>query len=117
MTEIPVRGPFDLARSARFLEGFAPARHPGAPGGVLRLACWVEGSDTAVGVAVTQDGAGVVMLRTDAEPPPGLAGQVARILGLDVDGADSARVTAADRVLAPLAAARPGFRPVGFWSP
>ncbi|NEM08239.1 hypothetical protein [Geodermatophilus normandii] len=37
MTEIPVRGPFDLAQSTRFLEGVAPARHPGAPdGGWLR---------------------------------------------------------------------------------
>ncbi|MGY1726526.1 DNA-3-methyladenine glycosylase family protein [Geodermatophilus sp. SYSU D01062] len=116
MTEIPVRGPFDLAQSARFLEGFAPARHPGAPDGVLRLACWVEGSDTAVGVAVSQDTGGAVHLRADADPPR-LAEQVARILGLDVDGAGFGAVTAADPVLAPLAAARPGFRPVSFWSP
>ena len=116
MIALPVRGPFDLAQSARFLEGFTPARHPGAPDGVLRLACWVEGSDTAAGVAVTQDDDGAVTLRADTGPPR-VAEQVARVLGLDVDGAGFAGVTAADPVLAPLAAARPGFRPVSFWSP
>ncbi|GAB3323019.1 DNA-3-methyladenine glycosylase [Geodermatophilus aquaeductus] len=116
MIALPVRGPFDLAQSARFLEGFAPARHRGAPDGVLRLACWIEGSDTAAGIAVSQDADGAVRLRADAGPPR-LAEQVARILGLDVDGAGFAGVTATDPVLAPLAAARPGFRPVSFWSP
>lgn len=116
MIALPVRGPFDLAQSARFLEGFAPARYRAPADGVLRLACWVEGSDTAVGIAVAQDPDGAVMLRADAGPPR-LAEQVARILGLDVDGAGFAGITAADPVLAPLAAARPGFRPVSFWSP
>ncbi|MGY1700931.1 DNA-3-methyladenine glycosylase family protein [Geodermatophilus sp. SYSU D00766] len=113
---IPVRGPFDLAQSTRFLEGFTPARHVGAPDGVLRLACWVEGCDTAVGIAVSQDADGVVHVRADTDPPR-LAEQVARVLGLDVDGGGWAGVAAADPVLAPLAAARPGFRPVSFWSP
>lgn len=114
--QIPVRGPFDLAQSTRFLEGFAPARHRGAPDGVLRLACWAEGSDTAAGIAVSQDAGGAVHVRADADPPR-LAEQVARVLGLDVDGAGFPAVAAADPVLAPLAAARPGFRPVSFWSP
>jgi hypothetical protein len=31
VTEIPVHGPFDLAQSTRFLEGFAPAELPVPP--------------------------------------------------------------------------------------
>ncbi|MGR7023318.1 DNA-3-methyladenine glycosylase family protein [Geodermatophilus sp. URMC 62] len=83
---------------------------------MLRLACWVEGADAAAGIAVTQGEGGAVTVRADAEPPR-LTDQVARILGLDVDGAGFADVTAGDPVLAPLAAARPGFRPVSFESP
>ncbi|WP_448640516.1 DNA-3-methyladenine glycosylase family protein [Geodermatophilus sp. URMC 63] len=88
---------------------------------MLRLACWVEGSDAAAGIAVTQGEGGAVTVRADAEPPRP-AEQVARILDVDVDvdvdvdGAGFADVTAGDPVLAPLAAARPGFWPVS-WSP
>jgi hypothetical protein len=46
--QLPVQGPFDPARSARVLEGRTPARHPGAPDGVLRFEGGVEGSDAAV---------------------------------------------------------------------
>ena len=50
--ELPLRGPFSLAASTRFLEGFTPARYRGSPdGGPLRLAFPVEGSDRSVGVA------------------------------------------------------------------
>ena len=62
MQQLPVQGPLEPARSARFLEGRTPARHPGAPDGVLRFECGVEGSDAAVGVAVAQDADGTVTL-------------------------------------------------------
>jgi len=114
---LPVRGPFSLSESMRFLEGFAPARHRGAGDGVLRLALWTEGSDRSVGVAVRQDEAGRVTAAVEGDPPPRLAAQLARLLSLDVDGSTFPAIAAADPVIAPLASAAPGSRPVSFWSP
>ena len=56
------RGPFSLAASIKFLEGFTPAAYRGSdPGadGVLELAFPVEGSWETVGIRVRQDSAGV----------------------------------------------------------
>ena len=51
------RGPFSLAASIRFLEGFTPASYSGRGGRqVLELAFPVEGSWRTVGVRVRQDG-------------------------------------------------------------
>ena len=49
------RGPFSLAASIMFLEGFTPAAYPGSGPGtdsVLELAFPVEGSWQSVGVRV-----------------------------------------------------------------
>ena len=54
-TLIP-RGPFSLAASIRFLEGFTPAWYSNAPNGVLELAFPAEGSWRTVGVRVSQAG-------------------------------------------------------------
>src|SRR6476660_3513419 len=51
------RGPFSLAASIRFLEGFTPARYSPGPADVLELAFPVEGSGRTVGVRVRQDAA------------------------------------------------------------
>lgn len=85
--ELPVRGPFSLRRSIRFLEGFAPARYRGPGDGVLRLAFWVEGSPRTVGAAVRQDRDGAVRATVDGDPPARLTEQLTRLLSLDVDGA------------------------------
>ena len=114
---LPYRGPFCLAGSTRFLEGFTPARYRGTGDGALRLALWVERSDRSIGVAVRQDDGGAVTATVDGEPPPRLAEQLARLLSLDVDASQYPAVAAADPVVAPLAAATPGARPVSFWSP
>ncbi len=50
------RGPFSLAASIRFLEGFTPASYSSAPDGVLELAFPAEGSWRTVGVRVSQAG-------------------------------------------------------------
>src|ERR1700761_5841919 len=50
------RGPFSLAASIRFLEGFTPASYSHAPDGVLELAFPAEGSWRTVGVRVSQAG-------------------------------------------------------------
>src|SRR3954451_11640085 len=115
---LPVRGPFSLAASTRFLEGFAPARYRGSPdGGPLRLAFPVEGSGGTVGVAVRQDADGGVLADVGPVLPDRVATQLARILSLDVDGSAFPTVAAADPVVAGLAERYPGLRPVCFFSP
>src|SRR4051812_44035709 len=115
---LPVRGPFSLAASTRFLEGFAPARYRGSPdGGPLRLAFPVEGSGGTVGVAVRQDADGGVLADVGPVLPDRVATQLARILSLDVDGSAFPTVAAADPVVAELAERYPGLRPVCFFSP
>jgi DNA-3-methyladenine glycosylase II len=54
LTLVP-RGPFSLAASIKFLEGFTPAAYSGAADSVLELAFPVEGSWQTVGVRVRQD--------------------------------------------------------------
>jgi len=101
---LPVLGPFSLAASRRFLEGFPPAAYRGSPdGGPLRLAFPVEGSWRSVGAALEQRPDRTVLARVDGDVPDGLLAQLARILSLDVDGSGFPRVVAADPVVAELA--------------
>jgi DNA-3-methyladenine glycosylase II len=116
------RGPFSLAASIRFLEGFTPAAYRGAAAEALELAFPVEGSWRTAGVRVRQDGAGVTaeVVSPDARDPDLVAAvrrQVERILSLDVDGSDFPAVGQRDPVVADLQRRYPGLRPVGFWSP
>src|SRR6266699_2950460 len=116
------RGPFSLAASIRFLEGFTPAWYSSAPDGVLELAFPAEGSWRTVGVRVSQAGekveAGIV---SPAEPGADLVAevrpQVERILSLDVDGSGFPAVGERDPVAGEVQRRYPGLRPVGFWSP
>lgn len=116
---ITPRGPFSLAASGRFLEGFAPARHQGhAPDGVIRLAFPADDGQSSEGAAVRQAADGTVLadITGDADPAAARA-QLARILSLDTDGSRFPQVAAADPVVAELAARYPGLRPVCFGSP
>ena len=117
------RGPFSLAASIRFLEGFTPASFSGAADGVLELAFPVEGSWRTAGVRVRQDGSGAVTAEivSPDEPDPGLVAeirpQLERILSLDVDGSGFPAVGERDPVVGEVQRKYPGLRPVGFWSP
>lgn len=113
MSTLTPRGPFSLAASVRFLEGFTPASYADAGDGVLRLAFPADDGYPAVGAAVRQDGDTV---RAEFTGPDATA-QVARILSLDVDGAGFPAVGDADPVVAGLMAEFPGLRPVCFYSP
>jgi DNA-3-methyladenine glycosylase II len=117
-------GPFSLAASTRFLEGFTPAAYGGGSGGPLELAFPAEGTWQTVGVQVRQDpGQGRVVgelvhpADADDRLTEVVGGQVARILSLDVDGSGFAAVADRDRVVARLQQRYPGLRPAGFWSP
>jgi DNA-3-methyladenine glycosylase II len=141
------RGPFSLATSIKFLDGFTPASYCGAADGVLELAFPVEGSWRTAGVRVRQaagsagaggaggggggpaDGAGgdagggsvTGEVVSPGEPGPGLMAeiraQVERILSLDVDGSGFPAVGERDPVVGEVQRRYPGLRPVGFWSP
>ena len=72
-TMVP-RGPFSLAASIKFLEGFTPASYGGAGHGALELAFPAEGSWQTVGVRVRQDAGGVTAEIVCPEAPsPGQA--------------------------------------------
>jgi DNA-3-methyladenine glycosylase II len=119
---LAAQGPFALAASTRFLEGFAPAGYTAAAAGPLELAFPVEGSWPTAGVRVREHPHGVKgEILSPARPSRELAtairDQVARILSLDVDGSGFAAVGTADPVVAGLQHRYPGLRPVGFWSP
>jgi DNA-3-methyladenine glycosylase II len=119
---LPVRGPFSLAASARFLEGFAPAAFDGPAGRPLELAFPVEGVWQTAGVRVRGHADGVEgEIVSPAGAGPELLGavreQVARILSLDVDGSGFSAVGERDPVVAGLQRRYPGLRPVCFWSP
>jgi DNA-3-methyladenine glycosylase II len=115
--ELTPRGPYSLAASAAFLEGFTPASHPGARDGHLHLAFVADGGELPVGVCVREGSGrvtGEVAGRADSAV---VAAQVGRILSLDLDGGGYAEVGRRDPVVARLQASYPGLRPVLFWSP
>jgi DNA-3-methyladenine glycosylase II len=119
---LTARGPFSLAASTRFLEGFTPAGYTGATDQPLELAFPVEGRWTTAGVRVHATPAGVTgEILHPADPSPDLVRavrvQVDRILSLDVDGSGFPAVGERDPVVAGLQRRYPGLRPIGFWSP
>jgi DNA-3-methyladenine glycosylase II len=116
------RGPFSLAASIKFLEGFTPAAYRGSADDVLELAFPVEGSWQTAGVRTRQDAGDVTAeIVSPAEPGPDLMTavrtQVERILSLDVDGSGFLAVGQRDPVVGEIQRRYPGLRPVGFWSP
>ena len=119
---LPVRGPFSLAASTRFLEGFAPAAFDENARQPLELAFPVDGIWQTAGLRLRERADGVEGEIVSPEAPGAeLLGavreQVARILSLDVDGSGFPAVGERDPVVAGLQRRYPGLRPVCFWSP
>lgn len=116
MITMTPRGPFSLAASTRFLEGFAPAGYEGR-GEHLHLAFLVERDWRTVGICLQKDGGDVVAEVFGEADPQRVEAQVARILSLDVDGRGFPAIGERDPVVADLQRSYPGLRPVTFWSP
>jgi DNA-3-methyladenine glycosylase II len=108
------KGPFSLAEAANF--GFGQ-RLDGQWDGVMRLAFCVDGYRDQVGVEVRQDGAGVHCVMEGTGDAATVRRQVARVLSLDHDGDEFAKVGERDPIIARLQAAAPGLRPPLFYSP
>src|SRR5258708_20612275 len=90
---ITPRGPFSLAASARFLEGFAPARYHGhALDGAVRLAFPADDGHSTVGAAGRQaaDGTVPANLAAPSQPPPPAA-HLGPPSSLDIPGNGSAQ--------------------------
>ncbi|MCW0212655.1 MAG: DNA-3-methyladenine glycosylase 2 family protein [Pseudonocardia sp.] len=122
---IVARGRYSLAESGMFGRTTSTTDWPGSgrydPGeGVLRLGFLLDDLATPVGVALTQDDAGVHGRVSGLDPGGDVTAvrvQVARMLSLDVDAAGFEAVGERDPQVARLLAAAPGLWPLLFHSP
>lgn len=119
---LTAQGPFALASSITFLEGFTPASYDGTSDRALELAFPAEGDWQTVGVRVRAQPNGVSCEIVSPQAPgrklsEAVRAQVARILSLDVDGSGFPAVGERDDVVAGLQRRYPGLRPVCFYSP
>jgi DNA-3-methyladenine glycosylase II len=114
---ITPKGPFSLAASARFLEGFTPAAYGGAQEGHVHVAFPIEGTWAPVGVCVRQTAARVTADVFGEAGEDVVRHHIARIFSLDVDGSGLPAIGARDPIAGRLLKRYPGLRPVLFWSP
>lgn len=115
--EVAVQGPWSLATSRIFWEGFTPSALPQHEGEALQSTFLVEGEWRRASVSVTQHGATAVLDLAGDGDLDVAAAQVCRFLSLDVDGRAWPDVGARDPVIAAAQAELPGLRPCGFYSP
>ncbi|SEM94539.1 DNA-3-methyladenine glycosylase II [Nonomuraea pusilla] len=113
---ITADGPFDFGATLRFVEDWPATSALPSDGRALRFAYNAESDWLPIGVTVTAAPGGVAVATTRAAGP-GIRGEVARILSLDVDGTGFAALGEADPVLGDLQRRSPGLRPLCFWSP
>ena len=116
------KGPYSLAASIRYLEGFAPAAYDSESAANLEMAFCVDGYWDPVAVRVHEETGAVhgTVLGGDTLTPTVIATaveQVERILSLDIDGRGFPDIARHDPVVAQLQSRYPGLRPVCFWSP
>ncbi|MBO1755918.1 DNA-3-methyladenine glycosylase [Allobranchiibius sp. CTAmp26] len=115
--EYDVRGPWSLATSRRFWEGFTPAALAPQAADSLSTVFRVEADWSWADTEVTQqDGSAVVTVRGDGDLDAAAA-QVTRFLCLDVDAERWPDVGGRDPVIADAQRQLPGLRPCGFHSP
>ncbi|MDN5764700.1 MAG: hypothetical protein L0H96_03895 [Humibacillus sp.] len=116
--DIEVLGPWSLATSRTFWEGFAPAAlaRTGASA-TLRSVFLNEHDWSRTEVNVTQhDATAVISVSGDGDLEAAVA-QVCRFLALDVDARGWPAVGESDAVIADAQRQLPGLRPCGFHSP
>jgi DNA-3-methyladenine glycosylase II len=116
-TERRVRGPWSLATSKAFWEGFTPAALPAGSGEPLRTVFLVEADWSRAEAEVRQHADVARVAVAGSGDLDAAAGQVARFLALDVDATGWSAVGERDRVIGALQDELPGLRPCGFHSP
>jgi DNA-3-methyladenine glycosylase II len=113
-----VRGPWSLAISREFWEGFAPAALGGqSEAGTLSTTYRVEADWSRADATVTQHENTATISVTGDGDLDAAADQAARFLALDVDARGWIDVARRDPVIADAQAQLPGLRPCGFHSP
>ncbi|NMO51318.1 DNA-3-methyladenine glycosylase 2 family protein [Actinoplanes sp. TBRC 11911] len=112
-----VVGPWSLATSRAFWEGFAPAALGDQRDAELRTVFRVDADWSRAAVAVRQEGARARITVSGDGDLDAAAAQTARFLSLDVDARGWAAVGARDPVIGGAQAELPGLRPCGFHSP
>ncbi|WP_328334693.1 hypothetical protein OHA70_19815 [Kribbella sp. NBC_00382] len=115
---VDVLGPWSLATSKQFWEGFAPGALPSqGEQQEMRTVFRVEGDWSRAEVRVTQEGSAArIIVEGDGDLERAVA-QTRRFLSLDVDGRGWVDVGARDKVIADAQEQLPGLRPCGFHSP
>jgi DNA-3-methyladenine glycosylase II len=135
VTTVEVSGPWSLATSRRFWEGFTPAAlpgqnapageadpadqgdEPGQPGTHLRTVFRVDADWSRAEADVAQRGQQATVTVTGHGDLDAAAAQVGRFLALDVDARGWPGVGQRDPVIADAQRRLPGLRPCGFHSP
>jgi DNA-3-methyladenine glycosylase II len=115
---VEVLGPWSLATSKQFWEGFAPgALLSQGEQQEMRTVFRVEADWSRAETWVTQQGSVArIVVEGDGDLEQATA-QVCRFLSLDVDGRGWVEVGLRDEVIADAQAQLPGLRPCGFHSP
>ncbi len=117
------RGPYALAASQRFFCSFTPAAgSASSDADILRLVFRLDGTFAPVGVALREVGNGDIHGEIsggahDARDVDKVKAQAARILSLDYDATDFARLGEREPAIGSIQQTLPGFRPVCFASP
>lgn len=113
-----VTGPWSLAASRTFWEGFAPAALASQRGAAeLRTVFLVDGDWSRAAATVRQDGAAARITVAGDGDLDAAATQTARFLSVDVDGRGWPDVGGRDPVIGAAQRRLPGLRPCGFHSP
>jgi DNA-3-methyladenine glycosylase II len=116
-TTVAVRGPWSLATSRAFWEGFAPSALRATDGDALRTVFRVERDWSRAAVEVVQQGDEARVVVTGEGDLDAAATQACRFLSLDVDARGWPDVGRRDPVIADAQERLPGLRPCGFHSP
>jgi DNA-3-methyladenine glycosylase II len=113
-----VVGPWSLATSKRFWEGFTPGRlTPQTQFAGIHTAFLCDTDWQRVDAVITQDGPSVRIVVEGPGDLDAATEQVRRLLSIDIDGRGWPDVAARDGVIADAQARLSGFRPCGFFSP
>src|SRR5256885_16569677 len=113
-----VAGPWSLATSRIFWEGFAPAALPDqGEAAELRTVFLVDTDWSRAAATVRQDGSTARITVAGDGDLHAAAAQTARVLSLDVDGRGWPAVGDRDPIIGAAQQHLPGLRPCGFHSP
>jgi DNA-3-methyladenine glycosylase II len=116
--DLPVLGPWSLAASRAFWEGFSPAAlDDQGGGGAIRTVFRVEADWSRAEVTVTQREQDARISLVGEGDLDAAAGQVRRFLSLDVDAPWWPDIGDRDPIIADAQHQLPGLPPCGFHSP